>query len=139
MILLDAYAVIAYLQDEPAAGDVQRLLGGGGCAVVSVNLVEVVDSLVRRRGIEVNDVRRVLAQLPVAAVGVDEAAALRAGELRAAHYRANTCEVSPADCLLAAAAGVEDRVATSDPHLARLLRAEGIGLVALPDRSGVRP
>jgi predicted nucleic acid-binding protein len=104
-----------------------------------VNLVEVVDFLVRRRGIDVNDVRRVLAQLPVSSVAVDEATALRGGELRAAHYRAGTCEVSLADCVLAATAGAQDQAATSDPHLPGLLRAEGIGIVALPDSRGARP
>ena len=139
MILLDAYALIAYLRDEPAAESVQLLLATGGCAITAVNLAEVLDVLVRMLGREPDEVMRAPLQLGLTVMAVGEPAGIRAGRLRAAHYRPRVCEVSLADCILAAMCGEDDRVATSDPALADLLRAESIGLLALPDSSGALP
>jgi PIN domain nuclease of toxin-antitoxin system len=47
LILLDAFPVIAYLNDEPAADEVEGLLRGGSCTINSVNLAEALDNLFR--------------------------------------------------------------------------------------------
>ena len=44
-VLLDAYALIAYLRNEPAAPVVQRLLWYGELAMSSVQLAEVIDQM----------------------------------------------------------------------------------------------
>ena len=46
MIVLDAYAVIAFLRAEPAAGEVRALLGTDA-QLTSVGVAEVLDHLVR--------------------------------------------------------------------------------------------
>lgn len=49
MTHLDSYALIAYLRDERAADQVERLLREGA-AMAAVAVAEVVDHLVRHRG-----------------------------------------------------------------------------------------
>lgn len=63
MILLDAFALVALLVDEPAAERVERLLRGGQTGITAPALAEVVDHLVRRRGVEEIHVRRLLEAL----------------------------------------------------------------------------
>lgn len=46
-VLLDAYALIAHLRDEPAAGEVSKLLRRRACEISAVNLAEVLDQLLR--------------------------------------------------------------------------------------------
>ncbi|MGN6379333.1 MAG: PIN domain-containing protein [Gaiellales bacterium] len=139
MTLLDAYALVAYFQAEPAAEEVEQLLRDGDCAISAVNLAEVIDFLVRRAAQPREAVAVALTQLDLPVVAVDAEAGVRAGELRAGHYSSGTCEVSLADCVLASVCGEEDQVATSDPALAAMLRAESLGLLSLPDSAGVRP
>ncbi len=45
--MLDAYAVLAFLRAEPAAGEVTRLLEDGSAALTAIGVAEVVDHLVR--------------------------------------------------------------------------------------------
>ena len=42
MIVLDAYALVALLGDEPAADAVSAMLGSGGCRISAINLAEAV-------------------------------------------------------------------------------------------------
>jgi len=137
--LLDAYALIAYFQGEPAAAEVEDLLRAGGCAIPAITLAEVIDFLRRRAGNPREHVMAALAQLALPAIAVDSDTGARAGELRAIHYERGAREVSLADCVLAASCRAEDRVATSDPALAAVLRAESCALVPLPDSTGARP
>ncbi|HUZ78270.1 MAG TPA: type II toxin-antitoxin system VapC family toxin [Chloroflexota bacterium] len=51
--VLDSWAVLAYLQDEPAADRVSRYLEQGECVLNVVNCTEVLSLLTRRRGHEV--------------------------------------------------------------------------------------
>lgn len=60
VILLGGFALVALLVDEPAAERVERLLRGGPTGITANNLAEVVDHLVRRRGVEEIHVRRLL-------------------------------------------------------------------------------
>lgn len=143
MILLDAYALVALLGEELAAGEVETLLRRGDCAVSGVNLAEAVDVSCRVHGLAIDEVREVLEALlldgRLALRAPDREIAWRAAALRCAHYARKTCEISLADCFLIAAATAEDEIATADPALAQVARAEGLRILALPDSTGTRP
>lgn len=141
--ILDAYALVALIVDEPAAEIVEELVRPGDAAITSVNLGEAVDVSCRVHGLDEAEVVAVLepmligGQLAVIAPGAADA--WRAAHLRISHYGRRTRPISIADCFLLAAAGPRDRVATADPAVAEVARAEGIDVVALPDSSGRRP
>lgn len=142
MILLDAYALHAFVMDEKAASEVDELMRTNATAIVATNLSEVVDSLIRKEGLAEGEVVPRLGTVVGPLVGirpVAEAACWQAGVLRSRHYDRTTCDVSLADCILLASAERHDSIATSDPAVAAVARAEGIGLVPLPDSSGRRP
>ncbi len=143
MILLDAYPILALLLGEDCAGEVEELLGRGGAAIVSINLAEVGDVCVRRRGLLEADVRATVDPLvradilTVLSPGAE--VAWRAASIRSRLYRPRASELSLADCFLLAAAGPDDSIATADPPVAAAARELGIDLIALPDSTGVRP
>jgi PIN domain nuclease of toxin-antitoxin system len=142
LILLDAYALHAFVVGEEAADEVEQLLRTGPAAVVATNLAEIVDGLVRKEGWSDTDVVERLGMVvgPIVEVRpVADTVGWRAGLLRARHYRRTSCPVSLADCVLLASARPGERIATADPAVAAVARAEGIGLVPLPDTSGRRP
>lgn len=142
MIVLDAYAVIAYLLDEPAATEVTEILRGS-TALPAVNVAEVIDQLVRVWRRDRDEVEVALAMMARAGMEVavaDEAIAVEAGRLRAAHYNKRECSISMADCFAAATALLSGAaLATSDPHLASVVRAENGQVHILPDSRGHRP
>lgn len=55
MTVLDAQAVLAYFRGEPAREEVVGLLRAGGF-ISAVNVVEVVDQMVRRWGSPADDI-----------------------------------------------------------------------------------
>lgn len=142
MTVLDAYAVVAYLRSEPCAGEVAHLLRSP-TALTAVNAAEVLDQLVRVFGRGPDDVHGDLALL--AHVGMELAPVtgeigLHAGRLRARHYHRERSAVSLADCIAAATAlGRQQPLATSDPALAAVVRAEGGSVHPLADSSGRTP
>lgn len=143
MILLDAYALIALLGDEPAADEVEELLRRGDCSASVVNLAEAIDVSCRVHNLALDDVRNALVSLilggQVQVIVPDEDSAWRAAELRQTYYARKSCELSLADCFLIAAAGSGDSIATADAPAASVARLEGIEVVALPDSGGRRP
>ena len=142
MTLLDAYALVALLGDEPAASEVEAILRAGEAGITVVNLAEAIDVTSRVHGIPQEEVRATLAPLLGEAIAVviqDEAAAWRAAELRQTHYERRSSALSLADCLLIAAVGERDEVATADRVVARVARSDGRRVVALPDSTGTRP
>lgn len=145
LTVLDAYAVVATLADEPASLDVERVLRSktDRSCISAANLAEVIDRLVRIHGFELEDVWQRLDLLRAARVHiveVDELIGRRAGELRASHYHRERGAVSLADCLaLASAEAVGEPLATPDPALAAMAWAERVVVVALPDSGGRRP
>jgi predicted nucleic acid-binding protein len=142
LILLDAYALVALAADEPAAAEVERLLRGGETRVTAANLAEAVDVTQRVLQVPPEDVRTVFEPLVGDVVGViaqGEADAWRAADLRLRHYDRRTSPLSLSDCLLLAAAGQDDGIATSDAPVAAAARAEGIEVVPLPDGAGRLP
>ena len=142
MILLDAYALVALLRDEPAAEDVERLIKEEETAATAVNLAEAVEVAQRVHGLALNDVEAALEPLfpdTVDLLSVQQADAWRAAEIRVRHYHRSQRPLSLADCFLLAASGSEDAIATSDPAVAETARLEQLGVVALPDSSGHLP
>lgn len=142
MTILDAYALVALFANEPAAEQVVELLASGDCAVTHVNLCESVYVLDRAYGIGLEESRLAVAPLlseRLREIGTRESTAWRAAELRLRHYDRRAAPLSLADCVLLAAAGERDRIATADVPVANAARSEGIGVVALPDSAGTRP
>jgi predicted nucleic acid-binding protein len=145
MTILDAQALIAFLRGEPAAPDVAIELRrrDTGSGISAVNLAEVIDRLLRVYQLPDRDVTRALELVfsdGVSVLPADEPTGQRAGRLRARYYDARTSAISLADCIaLATCRRPDDSLATSDPALAGMARAEGVPVVALPDSQGRRP
>ncbi len=138
MTVLDAYAILAYLRDEPAAAQVVPLLDRADCLATSVGVAEVMDVMIRVDGASEDEAALILAQLPLLEpVAVDAALAAAAGRLRARHYHRVRRTVSMADCIAAGAADKLGRpLATADPHLLDLCQDEGIETVVLRGTDG---
>jgi PIN domain nuclease of toxin-antitoxin system len=141
---LDAYALVALVGDEAAAEEVEAILRQGEARVVVVNLAEAVDISQRVHHLSARDVRAALEPLllgrVLSAAVSDEVQAWLAAELRIKHFDKKTRALSMADCfLLAHALADGGPIATADPPLAEVARAEGVAVVALPDSSGTRP
>ena len=142
MILLDAYALVAFLADEPAAEEVDQLLRGGQTAITVANLAEAIDVTQRVHRAAADQVRDAVEPLLGDALGVislSEETAWAAADIRIRHYHRTARPLSLADCFLIAAAGDDDSVATADGPVAEAARAEGIAVHALPDSGGSRP
>lgn len=142
MTVLDAYAVLAYLRSEPCAGEVATILRSP-TALTAANAAEVLDQLVRVFGRDPDDVHGDLALLSHAGMEIAPVTGelgLHAGRLRARYYHRERSAVSLADCIAAAAALSRGApIATSDPVLAALVRAEGGRVHALADSRGQTP
>jgi PIN domain nuclease of toxin-antitoxin system len=144
-VILDAYALIAYLAGERAADEVEQLLRGGDDppAISPVNAGEVVDRLTRVAGHDLNRVLRELLRLRdggLEILTVDAFDGLCAGALRQRFYDRRHAPLSLADCAaLTAAVRHGQRLATADAPLATAARAMSLDVAALPDSSGVRP
>ena len=138
-MLLDAFAVLALLEGEPAAPHVQRLLESDDRGILTaLGVAEVLDHLVRLAGAAEEDAALDVAQLGLATPDpIDGELAARAGLLRARHYHRRDRAVSLADCVLAETGRARrSPVASSDPHLLDMCRDEGIEVVRLPDSHG---
>ena len=142
MTVLDAYAVLAYLRNETAAESITELLHSP-TMLSAVDAAEVIDQLVRVYGRDPDDVHADLAVLSHAGMHLSPVSAdvgILAGRLRARHYHRERMAVSLADCVAAATALSTGRpLATADPALAAMIRAEGSSLHALPDSAGRLP
>ena len=142
MTVLDAYAIIAYLRGEAASGEVAGLLRGD-TTLTSVNAAEVHDQMVRVFGSDPDAVEADLALLchdGMTLLAVSPALGTEAGRIRARRYHREHAAVSLADCVAAAAAlASREPLATADPALAAILRAEGGKVHPLPDSKGRRP
>lgn len=142
MTVLDAYAVVASLRGEAMADEVAAILRSPSL-LSAANAAEVIDQLVRVFGRDPDDVHADLAVLSHAGMRLawlaPEVGTL-AGRLRARHYHRQRMAVSLADCVAAATALAEQRpLATSDPALAALVRAESGKIHGLPDSAGRLP
>jgi PIN domain nuclease of toxin-antitoxin system len=142
MILLDAYALIALLAEEPAANEVGQLIAGGSTVVAAPNLAETADRLGRIHGIAVQRTRAAIESLEqstdLRVQATERGHAWRAAELRVKHYHRTRRPLSLGDCLLLAMTTEEDRVATADPHVLATAEKEQIEWIALEDSQGLR-
>jgi predicted nucleic acid-binding protein len=142
--LLDAYALVALIADEPAAEEVDAILREGQARVLIVNMAEALDISQRTYGLARNEVRAALEPLllrrVLSRVVSDEPHAWLAADLRAQHYERRTRALSLADCFLIAHALTDGGpIATSDPPLASVAREVDVEVTALPDSAGERP
>ena len=112
-------------------------------ALSAANYAEIVDHIMRRGGLDADEAEvrmRLLVEAGTRVVPVDDQIASRAGALRAEHYERITCAVSLADCCaLATSLHLDVPLATADPALAAVARAQGCEVLALPDSRGARP
>ncbi len=141
MIILDAYAVLALLRDEPAAPQAQALIEGDEeTALTLLGVAEVLDRLVRLAGADGEQAWGDLVQLGLAdSPALDPQLAARAGLLRARHYNRRTRALSLADCVAAETARrLDASLATADPALLETCEAEGIAVIALPGSDSSR-
>jgi len=136
--VLDAYAVIAYLRDEPAADHVRPLLEAGDAALTAVGLAEVLEHLVRLANAEEDDAVLDLTQLGLTdAIPIEASTGNAAGRLRARRYHRTRCPISMADCIAAETArAIRRPLATADPDLLDVCLAEGIEIIPLPGSDG---
>jgi len=133
--LLDGYALVAFLIGGPAAAQVRAILREGDAAIATVNLAEALDVSQRIGGLPVSRALELLDPLfdgLVAMRLLDLTVARRAAVLRARHYQRSTRPISLADAVLLASAGSADRIATADPDVLAVARAEHLGSFALP-------
>ena len=133
-VVLDASAAIALLREEPGAGTVEELLRSEPARMSTVNAAEAVDILIRRHGGQPDEVIARVGELLESALEPVPSTlerAIRAGELRARHFRRDQ-RISLADCFVLATAEPSGRIATGDATLAAVAGAEGIGVIALP-------
>jgi predicted nucleic acid-binding protein len=133
--LLDAYALIAFLVGGPATPQVRAILREGDAAVATANLVEVLDVSQRVYGLPIPRAVGILEPLlegPLTAVPLDLTVAHRAAEIRARHYHRSSRPISLADAVLIGSAERGDRIATADPDVLAVAKAEKLESVALP-------
>lgn len=137
MTVLDAYAVVALLRDEPAAAAVEALLTDplAEPTISAINVAEVLDVLVRVHGRTATEVAERLDWLAaggLVTVDVDDEIGRRAGALHAGHYHRTRSPLSLADCVaLATALARDDALATADAPLMEAARAKGCPIKAL--------
>jgi PIN domain nuclease of toxin-antitoxin system len=126
--VFDADALLAFLLDEPGAAMVEERIreAGDDACISSVNLVEVVDKLIRVIGQSEERVADTMDWLMAGGLlfmPTDGDMGRLAGELRARHYRRRDSDLSHADCMaLSTAMSLGRPLATSDPALAAAAR-----------------
>lgn len=117
--VLDTFALMAYLRDEPGALRVQSLIRDAGSEQCSlfvslINLAEICTLTERRGGApRVQEVLALIRQLPIEVIPVDEQTVFAAAHLKA-HYR-----LSFADAFaVTSAQGLNGVLVTGDLELA---------------------
>jgi len=115
--VLDSFALLAYLQDEPVASRIEKLLENAGkekCRLFlsMINLGELLYITERRGGVaKAQDTLALIRQLPIEIVSVNEQTVLAAAHIKANHV------ISYADCSVVATAIQENAtIVTGDPE-----------------------
>ena len=129
--VLDSFALLAYLQDEPAATRIEKLLENAKkekCQLLLslINLGEILYITERRGGVaKTHDTLALIRQLPIMIPSVDEQTVLAAAHIKANHT------LSYADAFVVATAMQENAaVLTSDPEfqtVETLVKVEWLG------------
>jgi ribonuclease VapC len=115
--VLDTFALLAYLQDEPAASRVEKLLDSAGkekCRLLFsiINLGEILYITERRGGlVKAQEALALIQQLPVEILPADEQTIFAAAHIKANH------PISYADAFVVAI-GIQENamVITADPE-----------------------
>ena len=114
--ILDTFALLAYLQDEPVASHIEKLLENaekGKCRLCFslINLGELLYVTERRGGVaKAQDALALIRQLPIEIVPAEEQTVFAAAHIKANH------PLSYADSFVVAAAIQEDAIIiTGDP------------------------
>jgi PIN domain nuclease of toxin-antitoxin system len=139
MTFLDASALIAVIQGEPAMKQVLAILREGSAAMTATNVAEVFDVVARKAGIghaRIADVVEPLFDGPLALIAVDLGLARRAAEVRTEHYHRKQRSLSLADATLLAAPRSGDKIATSDSGVLAVAAELSIETIQLPPSSG---
>jgi PIN domain nuclease of toxin-antitoxin system len=134
VILLDASALIAFLLALPEGEQVRKLLDREPAMVTTVALAETFDVLARHFAIAEEETRAALAPVlgeRVHVMALDEERAIRAGGIRATHYRRRSCPISLADSVLLASAGPDDTVVTSDRAVLAVAKRERLESITI--------
>lgn len=137
MTLLDAYALIAFLVGGPATLHVRAILREGDAAVATANLVEALDVSQRVHGLPIPRALEIIDPLfegTLTAISLDADIARRAAVIRANYYHRSSRPISLADAVLLASAKHDDRIATADPDVLAVARAERLESVTLPEQ-----
>ena len=115
--VLDAFALLAYLQDEPVASRIEKLLEGAQMEkrrlmISIINLGEILYITERRGGVsKAQDTLALIQQLPIEILSADEQAVFSAAHIKANHA------LSYADSFAIAAAVDKNAVIlTDDPE-----------------------
>jgi len=104
--VLDSFAFIAYLQDEPAAQRIQKILKDAeenkcGVYISIINLGEVLYSVERNNGLaKTHEVLALIQSLPIEILPADNQTVLAAAHIKANH------PISYADAFVVVAAGI---------------------------------
>lgn len=115
--VLDSFALLTYLQDEPAASRIEKLLEGAGkekCRLLLsiISLGEILYITERRGGlVKAQDALALIQQLPIEILAADEQTVLAAAHIKANH------PLSYADSFVVAI-GIQENatVITADPE-----------------------
>ena len=141
-VVVDAGPIVSVLLGDAAAQEVSSALDGRDCGVTVVNVAEVLDVLIRVHRAPVDDASEALGRFladVARPIPTTRSLAEQAALIRARHYHRRDRDVSLADCFALAAAIPDADVATSDTAIARVARAEGLEVIALPNPRGRRP
>lgn len=134
MILLDAYALVAFLAGN-ATGEHVRALLREGAGVTTANLAEAYEVSERRFGVAIarsDEFLEPLFDQALRTIPIDRVMARRAAEMRSKHYHRAKRPISLADAILIASAAADDAIATADPDVLAIAALEGITTIELP-------
>jgi predicted nucleic acid-binding protein len=137
-VLLDAFALIALLVEEPAADEVEAILRRGEAAMSAINFAEALDVLQRVHGVSrerLDTITTPLLRESIRLLPVDEPMARAAADIRARRYHRTEAPISLADCVLLAAAKAADALATADAPLIAVAGQEGVRVRELARRA----
>jgi predicted nucleic acid-binding protein len=104
VFVLDSFALLAYLQDEPVASHIEKLLENAGkekrrLFLSMINLGELLYITERRGGVaRAQDALALVRQLPIEIMSVNEQVVFAAAHIKA------SCAISYADCFVVATA-----------------------------------
>ncbi len=124
-VVLDASAILAFLNGEPGGDTVGLALQAGGCCVTAANHCEVITKALDR-GVDVTALMQLLAQLDYAVIDVMAEDGMAAGLMRPA-TRALGLSLGDRLCL-AVAKRLDAPVLTADRHWLSLAHPLGLDI-----------